>query len=167
MLGVVFIELEHNRLAQLNFALPSGWLTDRNSGVSYAGPNQAINGGDFEDRVPAYELDSGGRAGDDNAWCNLRCSGCHRPLQASRWYLFDHLGGFGGRGTGVSMMRRPENSLGRFVGSRGTEIDNAGLRPKTPLLVVVPKELTDSECWLGVKCVDMAEFYGIPRERFE
>jgi len=29
-------------------------------------------------------------------------------------------------------MRRPENSIGRFRGSRGTELDDAGLRPYPP-----------------------------------
>jgi hypothetical protein len=33
-------------------------------------------------------------------------------------------------------MRVPENSLGRFFGQRGTEMDDAGLRPHRPRIEI-------------------------------
>ena len=164
MHGMVFIEMTDTEPAALRFELPGGVLSDwNNPAVEYFGPNQAVVA--HPGRTRAYLLDSGSRAGDDNSWCNLKCSGCYRPLQASRWYLFDHLGGFGGRGTGVQKMRRPENSLGRFRGSRGTELDNAGLRPYPPLRGL-PLEVDDGNCWLDVDCADLHEFFDVPRARF-
>lgn len=151
MEGVVFLELTAGRIATFEFMLPSGVLMDRATGIRYLGPNQTL--GHYRDRTNAYVLDSGSRAGDDNAWCNFKCSGCFRPLQATRWHLFEELGGYGGPGTGVRRMLRPENSLGEYVGSRGTDMDPANLRSYPPRIATLPAALTDQVCWLGFPCL--------------
>ena len=132
MRGVVFLELANGRIATFDFTLPPEVLIDRSTGTHFLGPNRTL--GNYQDRARAYLLDSGGRTGDDNAWFNPKCSGCFRPLQATRWYLFEELGGYGGTGTGVRRMLRPENSLGEYNGSRGPEMDPANLRPYRPQL---------------------------------
>jgi len=162
MINVVFLEMEGGSVATFDWAFPSGALTDRATRRTFGSPNQVLSSGVYADRVKAYELDSGGRAGDDNAWCNFKCSGCHRPLQASRWYLKKN-GGF-------SRMKDPENSLGKFIGERGTEMDDAGLRPYSPN-GVLPAELSDGVCWhenrwRQVKCDGLAAYYNIAPSRF-
>jgi hypothetical protein len=150
MRGVVFLELNAGRVATFDFTLPSGVLIDRATGTHYAGPNRTL--GNYRNRVKACLLDSGGRSGDDNAWCNFKCSGCFRPLQATRWHLIEELGGYGGPGTGVRRMLRPENSLGNYIGSRRTGMDPANLRPYRPQITTLPAELSDEVCWLGFPC---------------
>jgi hypothetical protein len=162
--GVVFLETIGGSVRTFDWQLPSGVLIDRNTGVRYDGPNQAISA--HPQRIPAYSLDSGGRAGDDNSWCNFKCSGCFRPVQASRWYLYEALGGFGGPKTGVVRMRRPENGLGRFIGRRAEQIDSASLRPKTPVVTPESAEF-DGACWLGIPCNSLGPYYGIPRTDFD
>ena len=164
MRRAVFLDMKHGDPAVLRFELPSGILSPwHDPSIEYFGPNRAIEA--HPERVPAYLLDSGSRAGDGNSWCNLKCTGCYRPLQASRWYLFDQLNGFGGPGTGVARMRRPENSLGRFHGERGTEMDDAGLRPYPPHRRL-PAEIDDGRCWLDVQCGGLWEFYEVAESRF-
>jgi hypothetical protein len=165
MENLVFLELTNGDVATFSFERGTGILTPFDAPANrFMGFNQALEA--RTDLTPAYLLDSGSRAGNGNAWCNFKCSGCYRPLQASRWYLLEGLGGFGGRGTGVQKMRRPENSLGRFIGRRGTELDNAGLRAIPPARTPLPEGIGDGECWLGRSCESLHEFYGVPLDRF-
>ncbi len=163
---MVFLQTACDEVELYEFDTAASSLTRRGaSGIQYRSPNQAML--DHPRRLPAYPLISLiGRSGDGNSWNNFRCSGCFRPLQASRWHLLENLGGFGGSGTPMSRMRVPENSLGRFTGQRGTEMDDAGLRPHRPRIEIMPHGLGDGECWLGDSCTDLHADYRIPRERF-
>ncbi len=162
MNNVVFLELEGCRVATFDWSFPSGALIDRSTRVTYGSPNQVLSSGDYGNRIPVYLLDSGSSPGNDNAWCNFKCSGCHRPLQASRWWLYTN-GGYRG-------MRQPENSLGRFQGRRGTEMADTGLRPYPPCVGPLPTELSDGGCWhsdrSGTTCDGLAGYYGINPNRF-
>ena len=162
MLGVVFLEMKDGSVVPFDLTASTGTLKDRRTGVTYENSAQVLDSPVYADRVPAYLLDPGSRAGDDNAWCNFKCSGCFRPLQASRWYHYNS-----GRYKG---MKKPQNSLGRFIGSRGTEMDDAGLRPYSPN-GVLPAELSDGVCWhenrwLKVACGDLGDYYEIDPSRF-
>ena len=158
----MFLELTDGTVATFDWSFPTGSMTDRHTEISYRSPNQALHSGNYSNRVGAYRLDSGSRAGDDNAWCNFKCSGCFRPLQAARWFLYES-GAYRG-------MKAPENSLGRFQGARGTEMDNAGLRPYPPHPRPTPRELGDSVCWhfsiSGTTCEGLSDYYGISLTRF-
>jgi hypothetical protein len=161
--GVVFLEMTNGSVALFDLSPATGAITDRLTGARYGSTAQVIGSKLFSGRVPAYLLDSGSFAGVDNAWCHFKCSGCYRPLQASRWYQYDQ--------DRYKGMRKPQNSLGRFVGSRGTEMDDANLRPYRPAGFALPAELSDGRCWhqgewLGVTCDGLASFYGISATRF-
>lgn len=164
MEDVIFLELHRGLIAIFDWPFPFSSLTNRSTGKTYGSLNKALTSGDFDNRVPAYLLDSGSRPGPDNSWCNFRCSGCFRPLQASRWYLYS--------GSDVSRsIRAPQNSLGNFTGSRGTEMDDANLRPYRPDASPLPPELSDGICYhqdrgLRLACDALYELYGIDPSRF-
>ena len=161
--GVVFLEMTNGSVALFDLSPATGAITDRLTGALYGSTAEVLDSELFSGRIPAYLLLSGSRAGDGNTWCNFKCSGCHRPLQASRWYWCDQ--------ERYKGMRKPQNSLGRFIGSRGTEMDDANLHPYRPSGFTLPAELTDGRCWhqgewLGVTCDGLGPFYGIDPTRF-
>jgi DNA-binding transcriptional regulator YiaG len=102
-------------LQEFGVQLAPGRLARRGT-TEWLTPNTMLHR--FPDRAPAYKLDSGSRRGDDNAWCNYYCSGCFRPLMASRWWWHANGGG----------SRRPK--------IRQQHLDPANLRPHPPAVGV-------------------------------
>jgi hypothetical protein len=131
--GVIFLDLG-NLVECFRFDFGTGAVTrlDYPRETSRS-TNEAL--GNFPNRLPAYLLDSGSRPGDDNAWCNFKCSGCYRPAQAARWTLFNR--------DPYRGMRTPKNTP--------ADLDPANRRPYPPRCDQTGT-LGDGDCWTGHPC---------------
>jgi hypothetical protein len=134
MRGVIFLDLD-NSVVRFRFDFETGEISTLDGGVAtFSSMNEGLR--HYPNRVPAYRLDSGSRAGDDNAWCNFKCSGCYRPVQTWRWALFDQ--------NPYRGMRTPKNSP--------ADLDPANRRQYPPRRDQT-RLLGDPECWTGSPCL--------------
>lgn len=166
MKNVVFLEKQDGTLVFFDWEVPgSGVVTERrHPSQKFLGLRNVINDARFRGRVKAYSLSNNTQA-PENPWNVFKCSGCFRPIQASRWYVYEELGGFGGHPSLVRKMTKPRNGIGKFKGSSKLKLDKNHFKPKTPNVLPVAPEL-NNECWLNRPCHCLWEFYDVDSSLF-
>jgi hypothetical protein len=102
---------------------------------SFASMNAALKW--YRRQIPlVYALN-----GTDNAWCNFRCAGCHRFVEATHAWVYDHA---------------PYPRLRPLGTRRLSESFRVGRDPSIP----PPEAARDVACWLGQPCDEIMGPFG-------
>jgi hypothetical protein len=147
VINVLFLDLG-DQIELFHFDSPTGQVSPfSNPAIHYQSTNTAL--AQYPNRVAPYALDSARYPGGLNAWCNFKCSGCHRPIQAVHEWVYDN--------RRYHNMRRPGNTP--------DEQDNVNRRPYPPAFDQFDL-LGDEQCWIGHSCVSTGTDYGLTPDQF-